>query len=272
MGLASKIVGAVVKRVPAHAKDRAEEFLLGLRDFERLQVPGTSALTIVCDDGETRDLDVVEVLDKQGVKGVFAVSPQLIGNPGFLGYEELRQIRAAGHEIAFHGTTHDAFTGFADPGQLRQAIDEGLARMAAEGLGRPGTLIYPYGRHNRQARKGVASVFDCAFTTWFGLNRQHANRYAIRRIPFGAYTGKLPATEGWYRGLIDQCAPGSCWPTLMLHPAAAGHVAEHNALLSRLIVHARERGLAVRTVAAHLETAAASVPGPRAPGTPGARA
>lgn len=251
MGLVRKIAGAVVKRLPAHGKDRAEEFLLPLRDFERLTMPRESALTIVCDDGETKDLEIVEVLEKHGVAGVFAVSPALIGRPGFLGYDELRRIRAAGHEIAFHGTTHDPFTGFSGPEALTQAMDEGLARMAAEGLGSPTTLIYPFGRHNRWVRQAVAARFDCAFTTWFGLNEGSANRFAIRRIPFGAYTGKLPGTEPWYLGLLERSAAGACWPTLMLHPAAEGHTSAHNALLGRLIDHARQRGVAVRSITAH---------------------
>ena len=252
MGLASRIVGAVVKRLPAHGMDRAEELMLPLRAFERLALPRESALTVVCDDGETKDLEVVEVLERQGVKGVFAISPDLIGRPGFLGYEELKQMRAAGHEIAFHGTTHDPLTGFADAASLPAAIGEGLARIAAGGLGLPSTLIYPFGRHNRWVRAAVAPTFESAFTTWFGINRGHVNRYAIRRIPFGAYTGKLPATEAWYRDLIDRCAGGFCWPTLMLHPAAEAHGAAYNLLLARLIDHARQRGIAVRTVAAHL--------------------
>ena len=269
MGLASRIVGAVVKRLPAHGMDRAEEFLLPRRDFERLQLPLGAALTIVCDDGETKDLDVVEVLDRHGVKGVFAVSPDLIGRPGFLSYEQLRQIRAAGHEIAFHGTTHDAFTGFADAHRLAAATAAGMGRLDAEGLGRPATLIYPFGRHNRWVREAVASTFTCAFTTWFGINRGQTNRYGIRRIPFGAYTGKLPATEAWYRGLIDEAAGGACWPTLMLHPAAAEHGQAHNALLARLIDHAKQRGMPVRTVAAHLGAAASgqSAPAGHAPST-----
>jgi peptidoglycan/xylan/chitin deacetylase (PgdA/CDA1 family) len=273
MGLASKIVGAVVKRLPAHGKDRAEELLLPLRDFERFQLPRQSAFTVVCDDGETKDLDVVEVLERHGVKGVFAVSPDLIGRPGFLSYDDLRQIRAAGHEIAFHGTTHDPFTGFADAALLKAAVDEGMATMAAGGLGTPSTLIYPFGRHNRWVRAAVAPSFACAFTTWFGTNQGQVNRYGIRRIPFGAYTGKMPATEAWYRDLIDRCAGGSCWPTLMLHPAAEGHVAEHNALLGRLIEHAQQRGIMVRTVAAHLGAAtinAAEVGPNGASGLPGA--
>jgi peptidoglycan/xylan/chitin deacetylase (PgdA/CDA1 family) len=253
MGLANKIVQAVIKRLPAHGKDRAEERLLGLRDFERLTLPRQSAFTIVCDDGEVKDLEIVEVLDKLGAKGVFAVSPDLIGRPGFLGYNALSQIRAAGHEIAFHGTTHDPFTGYDSESHLARMIHAGLGQMEGEGLGRASTLIYPFGRHNRRVRKLVAPSFACAFTTWFGLNQGQVNRYGIRRIPFGAYTGKLPATGAWYRGLIDQCAAGSSWPTLMLHPAAKDHTKAHNELLARLIGHARERGLMVRTVAAHLE-------------------
>ena len=251
-----RIVNAVVKRLPAHAKDRAEEMLLGKRDFERLQTPGDSALTIVCDDGELKDLDIVEILGRHGVKGVFAVSPDLIGRPGFLNYEQLRSIAAAGHEIAFHGTTHDPFTGFASALQLRQAIAGGLSRLQDEGLGTLRTLIYPFGKHNRTVRLAVAPLFDSAFTTWFGINHKNTNRYAIRRIPFGAYTGKLSATEAWYRELIDRCAPGQCWPTLMLHPAAAGHTEAHNDLLSRLIAYAQERKMPVRTVTQHLDASA----------------
>lgn len=265
MGLASKIVGAVVKRLPAHGKDRAEEYLLPLRGFEQMTMPREPALTIVCDDGEVKDLQVVEVLEKHGVAGVFAVSPDLIGRPGFLGYEELRRIQAAGHEIAFHGTTHDPFTGFAGPEALTQAIDAGLARMAAEGLGTPTTLIYPFGRHNRWVRQAVSARFDCAFTTWYGLNEGSANRFAIRRIPFGAYTGKLPATEAWYLGLLDRCATAACWPTLMLHPAAEGHTAAHDAMLGRLIEHARQRGIQVRSVAAHRPAAGPARATVRAP-------
>jgi peptidoglycan/xylan/chitin deacetylase (PgdA/CDA1 family) len=256
MDFASRVVRAVLNRVPAHAVDRAAAALLPLRSFERLELPAESALTIVCDDGESRDLEIVELLDRAGAKGVFAVSPDLIGRPGFLGYAELRQVLDAGHEIAFHGATHDPFTGFADEASLRAAIDAGMASLHGRGLGSPRTLIYPYGSNSRWVREAVAKTFDCAFTTWYGINRGKVNRFALQRVPFGAYTGKLPATEAWYRGLVDQAAGGAAWPVLMLHPADRQHTADHTALLGRLIEYARSRGVAVRTVAAHLRRSA----------------
>src|SRR5262245_6227285 len=130
-------VNAVAKRVPAHAKDRAEEALFGLRDFERLSLPSQSALTVVCDDGEVKNLDVVEVRDKHGGYGVFAISPDFVWRPGFLSYQELRGIRERGHEIAFHGTTHDPFTGFANQTELAQSVERGLLQLESEGLGKP---------------------------------------------------------------------------------------------------------------------------------------
>jgi peptidoglycan/xylan/chitin deacetylase (PgdA/CDA1 family) len=235
--------------------------LFGLRDFELLKTPRESCLTIVCDDGEMKDLDVVDILSKQGLKGVFAVSPDLIGRPGFLTFEQLRAIRGGGHEIAFHGTTHDPFTGFGDKNNLLNITRRGMGWLFAEGLGTPTALIYPYGKHDRSVRKMVAALFDSAFTTWFGVNEGTTNRYAIRRIPFGAYTGKLPSTETWYRQIIDHCANGSCWPTLMLHPGAAEHTSAHNAQLSRLLDYARERQVPVRTVEAHLTFSAPRKPG-----------
>jgi len=261
-----RIAQAVARRIPAHAKDRVEEAVLGLREFERISTPSESALTIVCDDGELKDLDVVDVLNQRGVKGVFAVSPDLIGRPGFLSYEQLRAIRTAGHEVAFHGTTHDRFTAYVDSRRLLESVRDGMRRLHAEGLGVPSTLIYPFGSNNRAVRKAVATVFDCAFTTWFGLNERKCNRFAIRRVPFGAYTGRLPATEAWYRALLDRSAAGSCWPTLMLHPSGPGHDKAHDVMLGRLIDHAQERGIPVRTVSAHRGAAALAGPSSRAAG------
>lgn len=251
----NRVLSAIVKRLPAHAGDRAEEFLLGLRSFEKLQLSRMPTLTIICDDGELADLGVASVLDRHGVAGVFAVSPDLIGRNGFLSYAQLRALAAAGHEIAFHGTTHDPFTGFGGADALVQACRDGIERLQQEQLGAPGTLVYPFGKHNRWVRKAVAPLFGVAFTTWFGVNGGRVNRYAIRRVPFGAYTGRWTATEPAYRGLIERCARDGEWLALMLHPAAPEHGDTHNAMLSRLIAFAKESGVEVGSASRQLAQA-----------------
>jgi peptidoglycan/xylan/chitin deacetylase (PgdA/CDA1 family) len=251
---------------------RFEERALGLRGFERLRVPTSAALTVICDDGELADLEIVDVLAQAGVRGVFAVSPCLIGRAGFMSYAQLLQLRDMGHEIAFHGTTHESFTRMHDDERLRATLRGGLKRLADEGLS-ASTLVYPYGRNNRRVRAAVAPLFDCAFTTWFGLNERLTNRYAIRRIPLGAYAGPPTLPESWYRQCLERAAAGDCWPTLMLHPGGAGHTGEHTAMLGRLLAHARELGLPVRTAKQHLteaplQGAAIGVGGPGTPVQP----
>jgi peptidoglycan/xylan/chitin deacetylase (PgdA/CDA1 family) len=232
---------------------RVEERIWALRDFERLQVPSEAALTVICDDGQTEDLAVVDVLSRAGVHGVFAVSPELIGRPGFMSYAQLRLVRDAGHEIAFHGTRHDPFTG-QQPASLQASLQTGMAQLADQGLVTT-TLVYPYGANNRWVRAAVAPAFDCAFTTWSGLNQRVTNRYALRRVPFGAYAGRTPAPEAWYRQCIERAAEGDCWPTLMLHPGVRTHTRSHNEMLGRLLAHARHCGVPVRTAKQHITEA-----------------
>jgi peptidoglycan/xylan/chitin deacetylase (PgdA/CDA1 family) len=232
---------------------RLEERLWGLRDFERLHVPTAPALTIICDDGQLEDLAIAEVLSQAGVRGVFAVSPALIGRHGFMNYTLLRRVRDAGHEIAFHGNTHEPFTR-QQAESLLESIYIGTAQLADEGL-TTSTLVYPYGSNNRWVRELVAPAFECAFTTWMGFNQRLTNRYALRRIPFGAYAGRKPPPEAWYRRCIERAAAGACWPALMLHPGVRPHDSKHNAMLGRLLEHARQCGLPVRTARQHLANA-----------------
>jgi hypothetical protein len=253
MTTTSERLAAIRQRLTAPLA-RLQERVLGRRAFEHLEVPQSAALTVICDDGACADLDVVDVLTEAGVRGVFAVSPDFIGRPGFLTYAQLGQLRDAGHEIAFHGATHEPFTDLYRKGDLPAAIRNGMKRLADEGFC-PTTLVYPCGANDRRVRAVVAPLFDCAFTTWPGQNHRVTNRYAIRRMAFGAYAGRSTFDEAVYRRCIERAVASACWPTWMLHPGTAGHTRAHNTMLARLLVHAREVGVPVRTARQHLAEA-----------------
>lgn len=238
-----------------HASALAEERLGGVRAFEGMLVPPEPVVTVTSDDGSARNLDVAEVLNTVGVKGVFAVSPDLLGRPGMLTLAHLGELRDAGHEIAFHGTSDVPFTSHRSTASLLGDLQRGLQYLRDNGFG-PDVVMYPSGQHNRSIRSAVATVFAAGFSTWFGVNRDVANRYAIRRIPFGAYARS--ATESRYRQLLGDTASCGGWAVLMLHPGAEGHTAAHDRMLGRIVRQAVESSVHVRT--AHTQLAAPAAP------------
>ena len=249
----NRIINAIKGRLPAHFSDRMEERIRGLRDFERLEPLDSSALTITCDDSALRDQDIVSVLDAQNLKGLISVSPDLVGTDGYLDYPALRDIQARGHELAFHGNDHSPFTDIRPLSKLTDNVADGLTRLRDHGLSTQ-TVVYPCGNNNRRIRQALAPFFRAGVSTWFGVNSgKRINRYAIRRVPFGAYASQHAPSEHWYRDMIDAALSEPRWIILMLHPGSTEHTPDHTAMLQRLTQYARERGLPVRSVSAHLD-------------------
>lgn len=241
-----------------HWAARAQHQAFGLRDFERLDVT-RGALTVVSDDGEDCNLRFAELLGRSGVAGCFAVADDFIGRPGFLSYSHLRELQQAGHEIAFHGRKSVAFDIFHDAEVLRSDIEAGLNRLRSEGLV-VSNLVYRWGTSTRSARRLLAPLCSSACVPWSGLNERVTNRYALRRIAFGAYTGRSSHTQEWFFNVVESAAKGQAWPILMLHPGAAGHTAEHDAMLRKILQHARHAGLPVRTLSDQLAALGVGAP------------
>ncbi|MBN9203451.1 polysaccharide deacetylase family protein [Methylibium petroleiphilum] len=249
----NRIINAIKGRLPAHFADRMEERIRGLRDFERLEPLDSSALTITCDDSALRDQDIVSVLNAQNLKGLISVSPDLVGTDGYLDYSALRDIQACGHELAFHGNDHAPFTDIHPLSKLTDSVADGLSRLRDHGLSAE-IVVYPCGNNNRRIRQAVAPFFRAGVSTWFGVNSgQLINRYAIRRVPFGAYASQHAPSERWYQNMIDAALHEPRWIILMLHPGSIEHTTEHTVMLQRLMQYALERGLPVRSVSAHLD-------------------
>lgn len=233
-----------------HWYARIEERALGMRDFEHRKPAGGGALTVMSDDGELANLELARLLADAGVPGAFSVAGDNIGRNGFLDYEQLRQLQAAGHEIVFHGRASAKFAPPMNVAAVAADAASGLAELRAQGLA-VRHLNIRWGTSTRAARRAVATLFDSAFVPWFGVNDASSNRYALRRMAFGAYAGGNMQSEAAYFALIERAVREKLWPVLMLHPGAADHRPEHNALLVRMLGHARQVGLPVLTPTQH---------------------
>jgi peptidoglycan/xylan/chitin deacetylase (PgdA/CDA1 family) len=126
--------------------------LLACRAGHGALPPNPVVLTF--DDGWAEDAQIAKShLDPRGMHGVFfvysgAISPQDNAS-GYLSWNQVRQLEAAGHEVQSHTVTHPRLTEV-PPSQL---VDE-LARSRVaieEATGhRVEVLAYPYGAHDER--------------------------------------------------------------------------------------------------------------------------
>jgi peptidoglycan/xylan/chitin deacetylase (PgdA/CDA1 family) len=144
----------------------AEELALALRDHRPV---GRKRFVITIDDG-ARDgwTNAAPILEKLGMHATYCVVAGKSRQSGHLSFRMLRKLREAGHEIANHSLTHADLSSLSLD-QLRHEV-YGARRLIENRVGHaPLTLCYPYGRHDRAARRVVAAAGHLmAFTTEYG--------------------------------------------------------------------------------------------------------
>jgi peptidoglycan/xylan/chitin deacetylase (PgdA/CDA1 family) len=105
------------------------------------------AIVLTFDDGyEDAATTALPLLVKYGVRATFYVSSGFVGTPRHLSWKEMRAMRAAGMEIACHGTNHLDLSTLDRAGQLAEA--GGCMRRFAHYLNgwKPVTYAYPAGK------------------------------------------------------------------------------------------------------------------------------
>ena len=142
-----------------------------------------SAVGITFDDGFVSDYqEAFPVLVKEGVRGDFFVNTANIGKPGYLNWEQIREMHAGGMGIHSHGHSHAALS-LLPLDALRREL-ETSQKLLEDKLGSPVELIAaPYGLMNRRViREAFASGYRgvCNSRQWparFGS--KSINRVAI---------------------------------------------------------------------------------------------
>ncbi len=110
------------------------------------------------DDGHSSDYEIVfPTLQDAGIKAVFFLITGRVGSPGYLSWEQVREMRRHGMEFGSHGLTHAKMTAL----NKRQALDE-LTRSRREIEDRLGeavtTFSFPYGYYDADLIKLTASA------------------------------------------------------------------------------------------------------------------
>lgn len=101
------------------------------------------AVVLTFDDGyDDAATTALPLLVKYGAHATFYVSSGFVGTPRHLSWRQMRALRAAGMEVACHGTFHLDLSTLDRAGQLREAA--GCMRRFAHYLGGPAPVTYAY--------------------------------------------------------------------------------------------------------------------------------
>ncbi|HKW79346.1 MAG TPA: polysaccharide deacetylase family protein [Candidatus Limnocylindria bacterium] len=190
---------AIDLRVPA---DLFEQHLAYLRDqgFTTISAPalwgalnGRAALparpvVLTFDDGYADAYtNAFPLLKKYGFNGTFFITVNLIGRPGYLTWDQVRELDAGGMDIESHAMDHRPMSAFSLAGL---AYEMGQARTTlAEQVGHEVLFFaYPSGDYNATALQGVAANgYAAAFVKGGGSSQSIDWRYTLRRTRISGY-------------------------------------------------------------------------------------
>ncbi|RKT82426.1 Polysaccharide deacetylase [Saccharopolyspora antimicrobica] len=122
--------------------------------------PPRTVVSFTVDDGTASQSTGARILSEHRMRGTFYVVSGSIGQPGYLGMDDLRRMAAAGHEIGGHTVNHPDL-GTAGPDELRREICQDRANLTGWGF-RVTSFAYPFGTADRSAQRAAQ---DCGYNS-----------------------------------------------------------------------------------------------------------
>jgi peptidoglycan/xylan/chitin deacetylase (PgdA/CDA1 family) len=158
-----------------------------LTDFfdKGVAVPN-NAVILTFDDGyEDFYVNVLPILRQDGFKALLALPTGLVGNPGYLTWDEIGQAASSGVEIVNHTWSHADLSGNSAATDEKEVMTAD-GQLSSHGYNLNKAFVYPYGGYNNSAINLLQSHgYTMAFTTVSGSTMCKQQRYALPRIRIG---------------------------------------------------------------------------------------
>ncbi|KFE66893.1 polysaccharide deacetylase [Hyalangium minutum] len=122
--------------------------------------PGQLIVSFNFDDNLASQAEAGPLLAARGMRGTFYVNSGRVGTSGYLTYEQLQQLQAAGHEVGGHTISHPRLTTLSEAEQRHEICDD-RAALLKEGL-RVTSFAYPFGDEDSRTRQ---LVIDCGYNS-----------------------------------------------------------------------------------------------------------
>ncbi|MFY9778879.1 MAG: polysaccharide deacetylase family protein [Candidatus Baltobacteraceae bacterium] len=142
-----------------------------------------AAVVLTFDDGyDDAETTALPLLRKYGARGTFYISAGFVGTPRHLTWRQIRTMRAAGMEIACHGTEHLDLSTLDRAGQMQEAGHCVASFARYLGGFRPSTYAYPAGKYDATTLSIMRELgFRAAFTEEPGTVKSLARPWELPR-------------------------------------------------------------------------------------------
>jgi peptidoglycan/xylan/chitin deacetylase (PgdA/CDA1 family) len=158
------------------------------RPPERVDALVSGAWMLTFDDGAASAMEAADQLARRSWRGHFFIATDMVGTPGFLGWDDIRELARAGHVIGSHSCSHPDRMAACSWERLLDEWSRSAAALA-EALGGPvRTASVPGGLYSPNVgRAAAAAGFRTLFTSLPSRRLGSVDgclligRYAIRR-------------------------------------------------------------------------------------------
>ena len=196
----------------------------GTAYFDQVQLmqfpPGPGAVTFMFDDGyKSTRTTAKPILDRYGFVGSSAVVSDLVGTAGYMTPQDLRDLQAAGWDIASHSATHPSMPSLSTMAAETE-LQKSKSTLTALGL-TIDTFVWPQGDHDQsliglaQAGLPMAPLYRSARNTESDHNAYGTFPYALKTLEV-LQTTPLQEVQAW----IEDLKAGGRWGIFLFHDVA----------------------------------------------------
>jgi peptidoglycan/xylan/chitin deacetylase (PgdA/CDA1 family) len=172
-------------------------------------------VSIHFDDGTRSSYDIaLPILDAAGMKSTHFITTDYLKPtfPGYIKPNEVRDIRARGHEIGAHSRSHPDLTALSVE-EARSEIAGSRQDLLALSISPISFFAYPFGAYNAQVKQLVLEAGHIgARSSDGGYNLRTTDKLAIKRQPMTNTT-----TFAHVKGYIDTALAEKTWVVLLFH-------------------------------------------------------
>lgn len=192
--------------------------LIQLKEFS----PGPGAVTFMFDDGyKSTKTAAKPILDKYGFVGSSAAISSVVGSAGDMTAQDLRELQAAGWDIASHSVSHPHMDTLSTAG-ARTELQKSKSALQAMGL-TIDSFVWPYGDYNQgviglaQAGLSSAPLYKSARSVESNDNAYGTFPYALKVLEL-VNTTQISEVQLWIKDL----KAGGRWGILLMHDIVNG--------------------------------------------------